>query len=362
MDANPALGVVLHAIGGLAAASFYIPYKGVRGWAWETYWLVGGVFSWIVAPWAFSLTILPQTVAILRDAGGAPLFWTFFFGVLWGVGGLTFGLTMRYLGIALGYAIALGLCAAFGTLMPPLFSGQLGEILARGPGQVVVLGVVVCLAGIGVSGRAGIRKEGEVSEAQKKAVVAEFSLGRGMAVAVACGVMSASMAYGIAAGKPIAEAALAHGAPSLWQNLPVLIVILTGGFLTNFAWCLFLSLRSRSGADYLRREAPLAANYLRCALAGLTWYLQFFFYGMGTTRMGRYDFSSWTLHMASIIIFSTLWGIALHEWKGTTLGTRQLVATGLALLVASTVIVGYGNYLAAQPSATSTAPPRSLSE
>jgi L-rhamnose-H+ transport protein len=193
-------------------------------------------------------------------------------------------------------------------------------------------------------------------------VVAEFSLGRGMAVAVACGVMSASMAYGIAAGKPIAEAALAHGAPSLWQNLPVLIVILTGGFLTNFAWCLFLSLRNRSGADYLRREAPLAANYLLCALAGLTWYLQFFFYGMGTTRMGRYDFSSWTLHMASIIIFSTLWGIALHEWKGTTLGTRQLVATGLALLVASTVIVGYGNYLAAQPSATSTAPPRSLSE
>ena len=164
MDANPALGVVLHAIGGLAAASFYIPYKGVRGWAWETYWLVGGVFSWIVSPWAFSLTILPQTVEILRAAGGATLFWTFFFGVLWGVGGLTFGLTMRYLGIALGYAIALGLCAAFGTLMPPLVSGQLGEILSHGPGQVVVLGVLVCLAGIAVSGRAGVRKEGELSE------------------------------------------------------------------------------------------------------------------------------------------------------------------------------------------------------
>ena len=173
MDANPALGVVLHAIGGLAAASFYIPYKRVKAWSWETYWLVGGVFSWIVAPWAFSLTILPQTVAILRATGGSTLFWTFFFGVLWGVGGLTFGLTMRYLGIALGYAIALGLCAAFGTLMPPLFNGELGDILARGSGQVVVLGVFVCLLGIVVSGRAGIRKEGEVSEADKKAVVAE---------------------------------------------------------------------------------------------------------------------------------------------------------------------------------------------
>ena len=362
MDTNPALGVTLHAIGGLAAASFYIPYKGVKGWSWETYWLVGGVFSWIVAPWAFSLAILPQTMEILRDAGRAPLLWTFFFGVLWGVGGLTFGLTMRYLGIALGYAIALGLCAAFGTLMPPLVSGQLGEILSHGPGQVVVLGVLVCLAGIAVSGRAGIRKEGELSEAQKKAVVAEFSLGRGMAVAVACGVMSASMAYGIAAGKPVAEAALAHGAPSLWQNLPVLIVILAGGFLTNVVWCVFLAIKNRSGGDYARGGVPLAANYLLCTLAGLTWYLQFFFYGMGTTRMGRYDFSSWTLHMASIIIFSTAWGIALHEWKGTTPGTRGLVAAGLALLIASTVIVGYGNYLAARSPALSTSSRHALAE
>ena len=229
--------------------------------------------------------------------------------------------------------------------------------------MLVVAGrAVLIVTYLAVSGRAGIRKESEVSEAQKKAVVAEFSLGRGMAVAVACGVMSASMAYGIAAGKPIAEAALAHGAPSLWQNLPVLIVILTGGFLTNVVWCVFLTVRNGTRGDYARRSAPLLANYLLCALAGLTWYLQFFFYGMGTTRMGRYDFSSWTLHMASIIIFSTAWGIALHEWKGTTAGTRRLVAGGLALLVASTVIVGYGNYLAARPSTTSTASPRALSE
>ena len=254
MDANPALGVLLHAIGGLAAASFYIPYKRVSGWAWETYWLVGGIFSWIVAPWAFSLAILPQTTEILRDTSRSTLFWTFFFGVLWGVGGLTFGLTMRYLGIALGYAIALGLCAAFGTLMPPLFNGELGEILSHVPGQIILLGVAVCVVGIAVSGRAGIRKESELSEADKKATVAEFSFGRGMAVAVACGVMSASMAYGIAAGKPIAAAALAHGAPSLWQNLPVLIVILTGGFLTNVVWCVFLAAKNRSVGDYARGE------------------------------------------------------------------------------------------------------------
>jgi len=346
MDANPALGVTLHAIGGLAAASFYIPYKRVRGWSWETYWLVGGVFSWILAPWAFSLLILPQTTEILRSADGRTLFWTFFFGVLWGVGGLTFGLTMRYLGIALGYAIALGLCAAFGTLMPPLFAGELGAIATSGSGQVVLLGVLVCLAGIAVSGRAGIRKEHEVSDEAKKEVVAEFDLWKGMGVAVVCGVMSAAMAYGIAAGKPIAAAALAHGSPTLWQNLPVLIVILTGGFLTNAVWCVYLIVKNRSGGDLTRAGRPHGWNLVACAVAGVTWYLQFFFYSMGTTRMGRYDFSSWTLHMASIIIFSTLWGISLKEWAGTTTRTWQLVAAGLALLVASTVVVGYGNYLA----------------
>jgi L-rhamnose-H+ transport protein len=347
-QADPALGVVLHAIGGLAAASFYIPYKRVKGWSWEVYWILGGVFSWIVAPWVVSLTILPETLDILRDVDATILFWTFFFGVLWGVGGLTFGLTMRYLGIALGYAIALGLCAAFGTLIPPLFAGQLGEILSRGSGQVVVLGVLVCLAGIAVSGRAGLRKEGEVSEADKKATVAEFRLGRGMAVAVACGIMSACMAFGFAAGKPIAEAALRRGAPSLWQNLPVLIMVMAGGFLTNLVWCVFLGLKNGSLGELRRGGVPLLSNSLFCALAGITWYLQFFFYSMGTTRMGRYDFSSWTLHMASIIIFSTLWGISLKEWKGTSAGTQRLVAVGLCLLVASTVVVGYGNYLAAR--------------
>jgi hypothetical protein len=349
-QANPALGVLLHATGGLAAASFYIPYKRVKGWSWEIYWILGGVFSWIVAPWAVSLAILPQTLDILRNTTATSLFWTFFFGVLWGVGGLTFGLTMRYLGIALGYAIALGLCAAFGTLIPPLFAGQLGDIVSRGSGQVVVLGVLVCLAGIAVSGRAGLRKESEVSEAEKKATVAEFSLARGMAVAIACGVMSACMAFAFAAGKPIAEAALRAGAPSLWQNLPVLIVVMAGGFLTNFGWCVFLSLRKGTWGEFWGSSgdrAPLFTNYLLCAVAGVIWYLQFFFYSMGTTRMGRYDFSSWTLHMASIIVFSTLWGISLREWSGTSAGTKRLVAVGLALLVASTVVVGYGNALAA---------------
>jgi L-rhamnose-H+ transport protein len=359
MNANPFLGVLLHAVGGLASASFYIPFRGVKYWAWETYWLVGGVFSWVVAPWAMALALVPDLFGVLRDAPAASLFWTYFFGVLWGVGGLMFGLTMRYLGIALGMAMALGYCAVFGTLMTPLFKGEMGGIATSTSGLTVLAGVAVCLLGIVISGLAGRRKERELSAKEKQETIKEFNLFKGVLVATFAGVMSAAMSYGFEAGKPIAELAHARGAGDMLKNLAVLPVVLAGGFTTNFLWCLALHVRNRTAGDYVKRRAvvavdgkpvevrktPLPANYLLSAVAGVTWYMQFFFYGMGTTRMGRYDFSSWTLHMASIMIFGTLWGFALKEWKGASRYTLGLVALGLAVLVASTVVVGFGNYL-----------------
>jgi L-rhamnose-H+ transport protein len=360
MGANPVLGVLLHAIGGLAAASFYVPYKRVRGWSWETYWLAGGFFSWIIAPWALALIIVPGAIGAIFSAPASSIFWTYLFGILWGIGGLTFGLSMRYLGIALGYAVALGLCALFGTIMPPIVSGEFGQVIASRSGQMVLLGLLVCLFGISASGLAGFSRDRELPEDKKKESVVEFNLGKGLLVAVFAGIMSASMSYGFASGKPIAELAMERGAPPLWQNLPVLIVVLAGGFTTNCIWCVILGVRNGTWREYTGAAAPAAKgeaalersplrnNWLFCALAGVTWYLQFFFYGMGTTKMGRYDFSSWTIHMAFIIAFSTLWGIALKEWKGTSNRTRVLIALGLVLLVASTVVVGYGNYIGGQ--------------
>lgn len=337
---------MLHAIGGLAAGSFYIPYKGVRGWSWESYWLVGGVLSWIVAPWTVALLTTPDLLGVLWNAPRESLFWSYAFGVLWGVGGLTFGLSMRYLGISLGYAIALGFCAAMGTLIPPLFTGELAGMAATASGRVVLAGVAVCVAGIAVCGHAGIRKERELPESGKAEVIAEFDFARGVWVAVFAGVMSACMSFGINAGKPIAELAVQRGAAHLWQNTPVFIVILAGGFTTNCVWCVYLNRKNKSGGDYLRRDAPLLANYLFSALAGVTWYLQFMFYGMGTTQMGRYDFASWTLHMAFIIVFSNIWALALREWKGCSKRTTAWIVAGLLVLVVSTVVIGYGNKLA----------------
>jgi L-rhamnose-H+ transport protein len=351
---DPALGVVLHAIGGLASASFYLPYRLVKAWAWESYWLVGGVFSWIVAPWVFALFLTPELYRVIAEAPPSALFWTYCFGVLWGIGGLTFGLTMRYLGIALGMAMALGYCAAFGTLMPPLFRGELEGVARTTAGATVLFGVFVCLAGIVVSGLAGRSKERELTDEQKQAVIHEFSFAKGVLVAAASGVLSACMSYGFAAGKPIADLAVQHGAHPLWQNLPVLVVVLAGGLTTNLIWCLALNIRNKTAGDYRGASEcgqrlssmTLRNNYLFCAVAGTVWYLQFLFYGMGNTLMGKFEFSSWTLHMASIMIFGTLWGLVLHEWKGSSARTQLLNAAGLLILISSTVIVGYGNYLA----------------
>jgi L-rhamnose-H+ transport protein len=350
---NPILGVLLHWLGGLASASFYVPYRKVKGWSWETYWLAGGVVSWIVAPWVLAALLTHDLWAVLHGAEWATLRWAYLFGVLWGFGGLTFGLTMRYLGLSLGMAVALGYTAVFGTLIPPLYEGHFRSLLLeQRSGIVILIGVGVCLLGIAVAGAAGVSKERELSEEQQKEDIPEFNLKLGLAVATFSGVMSACFSFGLKAGDPIKALTLAHGTSTMWQGLPVLIVVLMGGFTTNFVWCAVLGVRNRSFGEYRRipagrvQSASMAKNYVLSALAGLTWYLQFFFYTMGETQMGeKYRFSSWTLHMASIIIFSTLWGIALHEWRGVGRMTKSLVFLTLLVLVGSTAIVGYGNLL-----------------
>ena len=348
MNANPFLGVFLHCLGGFAAGSFYIPFKKVRKWAWESYWLVGGFFSWVIAPRVVAFIVCPDPLAILRSAPASSLFWAYAFGVLWGIGGLTFGLSMRYLGMSLGYALALGFCAAFGTIIPPMFQGKFPDLVATPSGLITLGGVLVCLGGIAVCGKAGVAKERELSADQKKAAISEFNFGKGVWVAVFAGIMSACMAFAIAAGKPISLLAAKQGTPEIWRNSIVFTVIFAGGFTTNLIWCVFLNVRNRSGGDYVSgRGASILVNYIFSALAGITWYCQFMFYGMGTTQMGRYDFSSWTIHMAFIIVFSNIWGLAFHEWRGTSRRAHNLVFAGIVTLVASTLVVGLGNYFAA---------------
>ncbi len=390
MGTNPFIGVIYHWIGGFASATNFIPFRGIKRWSWEIYWLIQGFAAWIVAPVVLASIFVPNLSYILHTAPRSSIFYSLLWGALWGIGGLTFGLAIRYLGIALGYAIALGLCTAFGTLIPPIYDGSIHGVMHSTSGQIILAGVLLCLIAVAVNGLAGWSKEREITPEEKlEAGELDFSFGKGIAVAVFAGIMSSFFAFGLDAGAPIGAIAktqlLAHHDRDLWQNLPILIVVLWGGFFTNFIWSVILIVKNRSvrqffgapGVNPMRAGAAsgetlaeldptdtaqfrhltgrtLVANYLFAGLAGVIWYFQFFFYSMGQTQMGKYDFSSWTLHMASIIIFATLWGLALREWRGTSRRTKLLVAAGLFLLVSSTVVVGYGNYLKANETAAIT--------
>ena len=356
MIANPLLGVFFHWLGGLASASFYVPYRGVRRWSWEIFWITGGIFSWLVAPWLFASIQTKDLLGVMAQVPARTAGLCILFGFLWGFGGLTYGLTMRYLGLSLGMAVVLGLCTVFGTLIPPLFQGDFASKLLDTPsGNIILLGLLITLAGIVVVAMAGAKKDAALNEEQKSAAVAEFNFRKGVLVAIFSGIMSSCFAFGLAAGEPIKALSAAAGTGPLWTGLPTLCLVMFGGLVTNGLWCAYLVARNRTAGEWLGRPGPAAdadgdrpplmRNYLLSAFGGTLWYFQFFFYTMGESQMGRFGFSSWTLHMASIIIFGTLWGFAFREWKDAAPRVKAMVWSGVGLLVLATIVIGYGNML-----------------
>lgn len=346
------LGVIFHFIGGFASGSFYMPFKKVKGWHWESYWIIGGLFSWLIVPPLAAWLTVPGFSEIIKATPVETIKYTVLFGVLWGFGGLTYGLGVRYLGMSLGNSVVLGFCSAFGALVPSVYYNfypkigktTLHDLWTTSWGQIVLTGVIICLIGIYISGKAGMMKEKEMGEEEKKKSVAEFSLVKGLIVAIFSGIMSACFNFGIEAGKPMAEAAVAQGMNPLFQNNVTYVVLLWGGLATNFIWCMILNARNKSFGDYGKEKTPLSKNYLFSAMAGTTWFLQFFFYGMGESKLGN-GASSWILHMAFIILVANMWGIILKEWNGVSKKTKATITVGIATIILSVILVGYGNSL-----------------
>lgn len=355
------LGVIFHFIGGFASGSFYMPFKKIKGWHWESYWLIGGLFSWLIVPPVAAWLTIPGFANIIRQTDPGVLGWTYLMGLLWGIGGLTYGLGVRYLGMSLGNSVILGYCAAFGALIPSIYYNafpmegktSFSDMMNSESGRMVLLGVLVCLLGIFICGQAGMRKEKELPEAEKKKSVQEFSLVKGLIVATISGILSACFNFGIETGKPMAEVAnsawqAVHPGEGnfLYSNNVTYVVLLWGGLTTNFIWCLVLNIRNKSFGDYTKTGAGFSrsTNYMLAALAGTTWFLQFFFYGMGESKLGN-GASSWILHMAFIILISNMWGLILKEWKGVSGKTKLTITIGIATIIASVMIVGYGNSL-----------------
>ena len=340
-------GIIFHFIGGFASGSFYVPYKKVRGWHWENYWIVGGLFSWLIIPPIAAWLTIPGFAEIISGATAATFWWTFFWGILWGIGGLTYGLGMRYLGLSLGNSVLLGFTSAFGALVPSIYYNfhpvegktTFSQLINTSWGQIVLVGIFLCLIGIVICGRAGLLKERELPDEKKKESIKEFNLVKGLIVCTISGILSACFNYGIEAGTPMAEVAnsvwkSAHPnetAEFLYQNNVIYVVLLWGGLTTNFIWCMFLNARNKTFGDYTDTSKPLKRNYFFAALAGTIWFLQFFFYGMGESKLGN-GASSWILHMAFIILVANLWGIALKEWKGVSRKTTLTITAGILII------------------------------
>lgn len=355
---NALAGVLFHFIGGFASGSFYVPYKKVKGWSWESMWILGGLFSWIIVPPLAAWLTIPNFGDIIREAGSSTLGYTYLFGLLWGIGGLTYGLGVRYLGVSLGSSVMLGLSMVFGSLMPAIYyffnqsPGKHGidYFFTTNAGICVMVGLVVCIVGIYLCGRAGFLKERSLATLSAEAK-SDYNFGVGIVVAIVSGVLSACFNFGIEAGKPMADvanqiwkAANPNQGEFLYQNNVSYVVILWGGFTTNVIWCLYLLTKNKTFSDYTKKTAPLRKNLLLCALAGTTWYLQFFFYGMGESRLGN-GASSWILHMAFIILIANAWGVILKEWKGVNKSTYTAIIAGIVTIILSICIVGLAKTL-----------------
>jgi L-rhamnose-H+ transport protein len=357
MTANPALGIIIFVLGGLAGAVFYLPLKKVKNWAWESYWLFWALFALLIVPMALALIKSPNTFAVLKAAPGKEVLYCYLCGAAWGFGGLTWGLMIRYLGVGLGLAMGCGLCSAAGTIVPKILKGEFGQLFESNAGIVSFIGVLVSLAGIVLVGLAGMSKEKELPEAEKKKAVAEYNFSKGMMVALFSGLMSAALGFGLVGGPTIETLAktTAPVTPVAWAGMPVLVVALLGGFTVNFLWCLFLNGKNKTFGDYTKKDAPFVPNIIFGAIAGAIWVCQFVAFKTGEPQMGSQSYVGWAVLMASSIMFSGALGLMLGEWKGTSSKTRGLLGLGLAVLLGSAILSGYSGKLG-QDAAKTVAP------
>ncbi len=325
------LGLLIIAVGAFCQSSCYVPINKIRQWSWESYWFVQGIFAWLVFPLLGALLAVPagHSLCELYAADPAASMWTFVFGVLWGIGGLTFGLSMRYLGVALGQSIALGTCAALGTILTPIFTGTPGDLTAP-----VLVGVVVTLAGIAIIGIAGGMKSQAMSEEEKKKAVKDFNFTRGIIVALLCGFMSACFSIGLGFGENLN---FGEETASIYRTLPATLLVTLGGFFTNLVYCFYQNTMNKTWSDYGKTSLYLN-NIVFCALAGLLWYTQFFGLSLGkgflTSAPALLTFS-WCILMALNVTFSNVWGILLKEWRGVSGKTIAILLFGLLVLIVS---------------------------
>jgi len=348
--ANPILGTLLHAIGAIFASICYTPQKKVLGWSWQTYWVTQASICWLILPILVAWLTIPHLGLVLSEAPTKAMAWSFLFGTIYGIGGTAFGLAIRAIGFSLTYAIAIGISSVLGTLVPPLVRGELGAIFAQAGANFVILGLVAGVIGIGVTGAAGRMKEKDINADDSSEQKEGFHLWKGLLLAGLAGILSAVYGFSLEAGAPIAAVAAEHGA-GYFQGNVIYIFSNSGAFLTTSIYCLFLHKKEGTFAEHKRPvdgvpAARIRWNYVFAVLTGCLWFGQFFFYNLGHVRMGAYSFTSWAIHMTMLVLFSSLVGIILKEWRGCSGKTKAVRTAAIALLILAVLLIAYGNQMA----------------
>jgi L-rhamnose-H+ transport protein len=340
-------GLLLIAVGAFSSGSFAIPFGKIRGWKWESYWLIYSLAAYILFPLIACLVFAPGFLNIYKEMPSGVIIKVFLLGIVYGIGNLSFGLSLRYLGISLGYAISLGLMLAIGTLIPPLLDGRLNVMIENSGGNLLIVGVLVSCIGIALSGWAGLLKDRIISDIEKKKSITEFNLLKGILAALLVGITGSAMSLGFEQGIPVAKFAEDAGIDPLFSTMPVMLLILSGTLITTIVWCLWLGIKNSSLRDYIIIDKPakLSLNYLFAILAGLLWFSQFILYGMGKSKMGNYTFTSWGILMGLTIVFASLWGLYRKEWKGAPLKIYILMIISLLIIIGSSFIIGISGSL-----------------
>lgn len=336
------LGIFLIALGAFSSGSFAVPFGKIKRWKWESYWMVFSFGAYIIFPLAACLIFAPDFVTIIHNASISTLTTVFLLGAIYGVGNLSFGLALRYLGLSLGYALALGLMMAIGTLIPPMLDGRLQVMMHGSGGTLLILGVVVACFGIAVSAWSGILKDKSVSDAKKQESIGEFNLVKGALAAVLVGFTGSAMSLGFEQGLIISDLAAKSGVDPLFTMMPLLVVLFAGTFVTTIVWCIYLGYKNNSLKDYTTAGSSkvLALNYVFALLAAALWFGQFIVYGMGKSKMGPFTFTSWGILMALTIVFATVWGLLRKEWKGAPTKVYVLMIISLLVIIASSFMIG----------------------
>ena len=336
-------GVLYHAVGASGAALCYTPQKGVKGWSWQTYWLAQALICWLMMPLIVAYLTIPHLTVVLKEAPVAAMQRSFLLGIAYGVGGTAFGIAIRYVGFSLTYAIAVGISCVLGTLLPPLVHGTLGDVLKSNGAVFLIIGVAMGAIGIALCGLAGRNKEKDIAADVNNKT--EFSLAKGLPLCFLAGILSALYGFSLDQGQPIADVAAKYGAGNFQGNV-IYIFSNTGAFISTLLYCLYLHNKDKTFYQYGNASGNnLSVNYLLSILTGLLWYGQFFFYGLGHVRMGTYKFTSWAIHMIMLVLFSSVAGLVMKEWKQCSSKTLRWLGDALLVLVIAILLLTYGNYL-----------------